>query len=180
MCVRFVRTARTTVSAQHTGWIHRPGSLRANMSRLLRRVLQREGYASSANQTTCGSPRRGSTKTGRVCWLQTSLWCRPELLTKNTRPPDCPSKKRLLKQLRVRLRHLIVGRLRRRLGGEPWKPAKSQPMLCRRRNGRLLKIVHDFDMQVHHHHARRQFGVGSGWVVSRLPPGDGKGCCRDR
>ena len=29
-----------------------------------------------------------------------------------------------------------------------------------------------------HHHARRQPGVGSGWVVSRLPSGGGKGHCR--
>ena len=39
-------------SAQDTAWTPLPDSLRVNVSRLLQRVIHREGYASSANQTT--------------------------------------------------------------------------------------------------------------------------------
>ena len=39
-------------SAQDTEWTQPRGSLRVNVSRLLQRVVQREAYVSSANQTT--------------------------------------------------------------------------------------------------------------------------------
>ena len=39
-------------TAQETERACPPGSLRVNMSRLLQRVIQREGHVSSANQTT--------------------------------------------------------------------------------------------------------------------------------
>ena len=146
VCVRFVRTARTRVSAQDTGWIHCPGSLRANMSRLLRRVIQREGYASSANQTT----QRRKAVVGATAALD--RWQAAETSRRRALEASKKSAEALQKTQRA-----------------------SDEVL-----DNLLKIVQDFDMQVHHHHARRQLGVGSGWVVSRLPPGDGKGRCRDR
>ena len=88
-------------SVQDTEWTHSPGSLRVNMSQLLQRAIQREGYVSHAYQTT-----------QRRTEQERRLWYRHKLLTKKTKPP--------------------------------------MP------------------------------GVGSGWVVSRFPPGDGKGHCRDR
>ena len=66
-----------------------------------------------------------------------------------TRPPDYPPKKRMLKLLQVCLRHLTVGSLRRRPGGEQWRPVRSQPSFCTRRNGSLKGSREDFDKQVH-------------------------------
>ena len=44
-------------NCNRTEWTHPPGSLRVNMSRLLRRVNQREGYAFSAGLTTEREPQ---------------------------------------------------------------------------------------------------------------------------
>ena len=89
-------------SAQDTEWTHLPGSLRVNMSRVLQRVIQREGDVSSANQTTqrrtehLVAPQGEGRGRARVCFPRDRLWYRPKLLTKNTRPHACPPKKRLL------------------------------------------------------------------------------------
>ena len=82
------RRARTTVqlktqsglifmalSASTCRGTHPPGSIRVNMSRLLHRVIDREGHVSSANQTTqpraqhlCLTKPRVEEERGRVCW----------------------------------------------------------------------------------------------------------------
>ena len=97
----------------------------------------------------------GSRKSARVCLCRprSRLWCRPELHTEKTRPFHCPSKKRLLKQLEVRLRQLAVGRQaaetsRRRVVEAGKKSAEALRKAQRESDevlDNLLKSVEDFD-----------------------------------
>ena len=92
-------------SAQDTEWTHPLDSLRVDMSRVLQGVIQREEYVPSVNQTMDGADvahqGEGRRRAGECAGREVDCGTGPKLLTKKTRSPDCPPKKRLLEQLPV-------------------------------------------------------------------------------
>ena len=110
---------------------------RPHRPRLLQRAFHREGYVCAVNQTT---QRRTEhlwlTKEGVEEERESELVAKSTLVHAQAAHEEHEATRLSAEEAaaaaatRVCLRQLTVGRLRRCLGGEPWGPARSQPMLC--------------------------------------------------